>query len=151
VEAAPVERAPRWARRFVAVYLAAFCLAGLLGLEAAWPLTGWRLFADVRRDHQTAVRAYVVTPDRREVGLPFWRLPASHRGAVQVLARMEGSSPARREATCRAWAEALESLGVDVAAIAIYRVEWDLSPRVGDRAAPATHRTPLGRCAEASP
>jgi hypothetical protein len=149
VEAARDERAPRWARRFVAVYLTAFCLAGLLGLEAAWPLTGWRLFADVRRDHQIAARAYVVTPGGREVGLPFWRLPPSHRGAVQLLARMERAAPAHREATCRAWAEAVESLGMEVTTIAIYRVEWDLSDRDGDRAAPATRRTLLARCAEA--
>jgi hypothetical protein len=38
---------PAWTRRFVAVFLAAFVVCGIFGLEA-WPLTGWRLFADAR-------------------------------------------------------------------------------------------------------
>ncbi|HEX7147705.1 MAG TPA: hypothetical protein VF512_09355, partial [Actinomycetota bacterium] len=48
--------APRWARWFVGAYLAVFVVCGVVGLEA-WPLTGWRLFADARQARQPGFQA----------------------------------------------------------------------------------------------
>src|ERR671914_45223 len=52
------DQPPRWARRFVAAYLAVFLVCGLAGFEA-WPLTGWRLFADARQARQPRFQAAV--------------------------------------------------------------------------------------------
>src|SRR5206468_2883631 len=40
---------PRWAKWFVSLFLTAFVVCGVVGIEA-WPLTGWRLFSHVRTE-----------------------------------------------------------------------------------------------------
>ena len=69
------DRAPRWARWFVGAYLALFLVCGLVGLEA-WPLTGWRLFADARQARQPGFQAVTVDRAGRETTVPFADLPA---------------------------------------------------------------------------
>jgi hypothetical protein len=126
---------PRWARRFVAAYLAVFLICGLAGFEA-WPLTGWRLFADARRAVQPGWQAVTVDRAGRETPIPFRRLPAGYQGNVQVLAGFPELAPARQAAVCQAWTEAVRAEGGEVAALRIYRTETDLSRRVGERGAP---------------
>lgn len=141
------ERLPGWTRPFVWTFLAAFAACGLLGLEA-WPLTGWRLFADLRADHQVAYRAVVIDEAGNERPLPFARLPLSHRGAVQVLHGFPELSVAERREVCEAWAGAVRDLGVPVGGIRVYRVEWDLSRREAGRALPPSERSPAFSCLE---
>jgi hypothetical protein len=128
-------RAPAWARRFVAAYLALFLVCGLFGLEA-WPLTGWRLFADARPARQAGWQADTVDRAGRETPVPFRDLPAGYQGNVQVLKGFAGLSPARRAAVCHAWAGAVRARGGEVAAVRVYRTETDVSRRVGERGAP---------------
>jgi hypothetical protein len=127
--------APRWARRFVAAYLGVFLVCGLAGFEA-WPLTGWRLFADARQARQPGFQ--VVTVDRagRETPVPFRDLPAGYQGHVQVLKGFAELAPRRQLAVCQAWAEAVSDRGGEVAAVRIYQTETDLARRVGERGAP---------------
>jgi hypothetical protein len=129
--------APRWARRFVAVYLAAFLVSGLAGFEA-WPLTGWRLFADARQARQPGFQ--VVTVDRagRETPVPFRELPAGYQGDVQVLKGFADLAPRRQLVVCQAWAEAVGDRGGEVVAVRVYQTETDVGRRVGDRGAPPT-------------
>ena len=127
--------APRWARRFVAAYLAVFLLCGLAGLEA-WPLTGWRLFADARQAVQPGWQAVTVDRAGRETPVPFRDLPAGYQGYVQVLKGFPGLAPDRRVAVCRAWAEAVRARGGEVTAVRLYQTETDVSRRVGRRGAP---------------
>ncbi|HEV8647932.1 MAG TPA: hypothetical protein VG276_00675 [Actinomycetes bacterium] len=134
--AADHPRVPAWARRFVAVYLAAFVVCGLLGLEA-WPLTGWRLFADARQARQSGWQAVTVDGAGRETPVPFRDLPAGFRGDVQVLKGFPDLSPGERAAVCLAWADAVEQRGGGrVEAVRVYRTETDVSNRVGKRGAP---------------
>jgi hypothetical protein len=132
------------------VFLASFVLAGVLGIEA-WPLTGWRLFADVRRPEQTAVRAYVVDPNGAERLLPFARLPQPYSGSTQVLNGLLRLPPNEREAVCAAWAAGARDIGLRVAGIRVYRLAWDVSLREGRRSAPPADRTMLFACAGAEP
>jgi hypothetical protein len=145
VEATGEVAVPRSVRTFVRVFLVAFVVAGLLGIEA-WPLTGFRLFANVRTDRQEAMQAVVVGRDGSESALPFWRLPPAYRGSVQVLKGLDGLPAAGRARVCSAWTDALGEVGVEAASIRVYRLSWLLSERDGDRAADARDREVLFDC-----
>jgi hypothetical protein len=126
---------PAWTRRFVAVFLAAFVVCGVFGFEA-WPLTGWRLFADARQPVQAAWQAVTVDAAGRETPVPFADLPAGFHGNVQVLKGFGGLGAGEQAAVCRAWADAVRARGGQVEAVRIYHTVTDVARRVGERGAP---------------
>ena len=128
-------RAPRWARWFVGAFLAVFLICGLVGLEA-WPLTGWRLFADARQARQPGFLAVTVDRAGRETPVSFADLPAGYQGYVQVLKGFAGLPAGEQAAVCQAWATAVRERGGEVAELRIYQTVTDVSARVGDRGAP---------------
>jgi hypothetical protein len=142
-------RAPRWARWLVGVYLAIFVACGVFGLEA-WPLTGWRLFADARQARQPGFQAVTVDSAGRETPVPFADLPAGYQGNVQVLKGFAGLPAGRQAAVCQAWAEAVRARGGEAAEVRIYQTLTDVSDRVGDRGAPP-QRTLRFTCRPGSP
>jgi hypothetical protein len=127
--------APRWARWFVGAFLAVFLVCGLVGLEA-WPLTGWRLFADARQARQPGFQAVTVDRAGRETPVPFATLPVGYQGNVQVLKGFAGLPAGGQAAVCQAWATAVRSRGGEVAEVRIYQTVTDVSARAGDRGAP---------------
>jgi hypothetical protein len=141
--------APRWARWFVAAFLALFLVCGVAGFEA-WPLTGWRLFADARQARQPGWQAVTVDRAGRETPIPFPDLPAGYHGNVQVLKGFAALPRERQAAVCQAWAEAVRARGGEVAEVRIYQTLTDVSRRVGDRGAPPA-RTLRFTCRPGSP
>ncbi|HKE98574.1 MAG TPA: hypothetical protein VKG45_06570 [Actinomycetes bacterium] len=128
-------RLPRWVRWYLGVFLAAFALCGVVGVEA-WPLTGWRLFADARSARQAGWQVTAVDAAGREQPLPFGRLPAGYQGHVQVLKGFPAVGPRRQGAVCQAWAAALSGLGEQPAELRVYATVTDLADRRGRVGAP---------------
>jgi len=126
---------PRWARWYAGVFLAAFLVCGVIGIEA-WPLTGWRLFADARSARQTSYQAATVDRNGRETPIQFQDLPIRDHGNVQILKGYATLPAAKQAAVCAAWADAVRAQGGDVTALRIYQLDVDLSQREGRRGVP---------------
>ena len=116
-------------------YLALFLVCGVVGLEA-WPLTGWRLFADARQARQPGFQAVTVDRAGRETPIPFADLPAGYQGRRPGPQGLRRPAHRRQAAVCQAWAKAVRDRGGEVAEVRIYQTVTDVSRRVGDRGAP---------------
>jgi len=138
------ELPPRGVRAFVAVFLSAFVACGLLGLEL-WPLTGWRLFSELRTDHQVTWRATVVAGEE-EAQIAFAELPRAYRNFPLVMRTFAGLPPAEQTAACRAWLDAALRERPQATEVRIYRVDWYLSHRNGARDGPPPTSTLLLAC-----
>ncbi len=145
IDETDAERPPAWARWFVGLFLGAFVVCAVAGIEA-WPLTGWRLFSHLRHEHQTTWQAFAVDSSGVETRVSFARLPAAYHGFTLIVSKF-GSLPAgRRTETCRTWAAAVRTSGEDVVALRIYRLDWNLVPRKDGRPAVPPTRTPELEC-----
>ena len=129
----------RGTRRAVTLFLAAFFVAGVFGIEF-WPLTGWRLFSHLRRAEVTSWQAVVVTPSGTEEPLPFGEI-ARFRGTVHVLKRFDGLDPRTQNAVCRTWESAVRDLRGDGFQIRIYRV--NVTRSIDRRQDPGAYRRSL--------
>jgi hypothetical protein len=134
----------RGVRVFVAVFLAAFVVCGLFGLEL-WPLTGWRLFSQLRTDHQVAWRATAVGEDG-ERQIVFAELPRAYRNFPLVMRTFLELPPAEQVAACRAWLDAARHAEPGTRRVRLYRIDWYLSHRHGPRDGPAPRWTLLLSC-----
>lgn len=125
--------APRWARLWVVVFLAAFAICALGGIEA-WPLTGWRLFSEMRHEKERSWQATIVRAGGGETPMPFRAMGRAYGHAPQVLPALPTLPRARRDAVCSAWlARARIAAGVDGVRVRVYRVSRDLADRNGPR------------------
>jgi hypothetical protein len=134
------DRPPGWARWFAGLFLGAFVVCALAGIEA-WPLTGWRLFSHLRHEHQTTWQAFAVDASGGETRVSFARLPAAYHGFTLIVSRFGSVAPGRQIQTCRTWAAAVRASGGEVAALRIYRLDWNLVPRNDGRPAVPPTRT----------
>jgi hypothetical protein len=140
------ENVPGWTRAFVGLFLTAFVICGLLGIEA-WPLSGFRLFSHVRTADHTAFVAATVDDDGLETPIPFGRLPAAYSGFGFVARDLPSLMSRERLSTCRVWIDVAErELGRDVAGVRIYRLDITVLPRTGERAARRPARTLVYGC-----
>jgi hypothetical protein len=134
-------------RTFVAAFLAAFAVCGLFGIEA-WPLTGWRLFSQLRTDHQVSWRAVTVDLRGHEKPILFDELPRGYRNFPLVMRKFTSLSSHEQAAACRAWLGAARRERTDVGAVRVYRVDWYLSHRHGSGEGPPPARTLLYSCTD---
>lgn len=143
-EPRPDELPPRGIRAFVAAFLLAFVVCGLVGLEV-WPLTGWRLFSQLRTDHQVAWRATAVA-DGRETQIHFDQLPRAYRNFPLVMRTLPTRPRQEQAAVCVAWLDAARAEHPATTEVRIYRVDWYLSHRHGAQDGPAPKTTLLLAC-----
>jgi hypothetical protein len=113
--------APRHARPFVAVFVAALAICAAVPLNP-WPFSNWELFSRLRTDRQLRWEEVAVTSTGHRSDYLLSSLP--HGYAIGA-------------ADCAEWvANATAKLGRPTRAVGIYRVNWLLTDRRGRRAAP---------------
>lgn len=111
---------------FVGVFLALFAVVGFVGPNL-WPLTTWRLFSTVRGPSQAGWFVAVVAPSGDEAGLPYDRLPRGYRSTLHVLSGFTAMSAGERDRLCRTWLSAARGVGVEAAAVRVYRTRSSVS------------------------
>lgn len=134
-------------RAFIAAFLSAFAVCGFFGIEA-WPLTGWRLFSQLRTDHQVSWRAVAVDVRGHEKPIRFDELPRGYRNFSLVMRTFTSLSSHEQAAACRAWLVAARRERTDVGTVRVYRVDWYLSHRHGSGEGPPPARTLLFTCTD---
>jgi hypothetical protein len=115
----PSMAAPRYARLFVALFLAAIVLCAAVPLNP-WPFSNWELFSRLRTDRRIVWEEVALTSTGREHDYLLSRLPRGYGVA-----------------SCGSWiANASAKLGSDTQAVEVYRLQLLLTHRRGRRAAP---------------
>jgi hypothetical protein len=128
--------APRYARPFVALFLATLVVCAVAAVNL-WPFSNWELFSRLRTDRQTGWAAVAVDQSGRAHPYPIVSLGHGYRGFGFIAAHLAERSPAERNAICTAWLRgATERFGPSTRLVGIYRLAWLLSDREGERAAP---------------
>ncbi|MDQ6725869.1 MAG: hypothetical protein M3066_06865 [Actinomycetota bacterium] len=131
---------PRHARRFVALFLAALVVCAVAPVNA-WPFSSWKLFSSLRTDKQTSWQAVAVDATGREQDYPIASIAHGYRGFARIVSGFPKRSAAGRDAVCAAWLTgATKRIGPGTDLLRIYRLDWLVSRRQGDRAA-APRRT----------
>jgi hypothetical protein len=145
---APHERVSNLTRGFVWIFLTAFVLCGVVGIEA-WPLTGWRLFSHLRTERQTAWQAVAVDDRGVERPIPVSNISPKYRGFVQLMQGFDADSDHERTEVCDAWRDAAVTQGGTVVQVRLYLRSWDALPRDGDRPAEPARRSLRYTCSDA--
>jgi hypothetical protein len=138
------KRLPVWPRLFVAAFLSAFVVCGLVGIEA-WPLTGWRLFSHLRTPTLTTWQAETVDAAGNAAALRFAELPRAYRNFTLIMKGFAARPPSEQAAVCADWGAAARQQGRQVETVRVYRLVWDLSQREHGRAR-LVARTPVYSC-----
>jgi hypothetical protein len=127
--------APRYARPFVAVFLATLVACALVPLNL-WPFSNWELFSRLRADRQTGWALVAVDSAGRARAYPVAFLSHGYQGFASLMADFSERSAAERDAVCAAWLRsARERFGSSTRFMRIYHSEWLLSDRRSNRAA----------------
>ena len=128
---ASVPRATRWVVR---IFLLAVLITVALRLEA-WPLTGFRLFSNLRQEVRTTWVARTVAPDGKESTLWFDDLPRPYQDFYLLMPGFRRLPPSKQRSICAAWLAEARRVRPRTAALRIYRVERDLRPGTAGRPA----------------
>ena len=129
----------------MALFLATLVVCALAALNP-WPFSDWELFSRLRTDQQTSWKAVAVDWAGRKRDYPIASLAHGYRRFGSFMADFSERSPTERDAICAAWLRnATEQFGPSTRLVMIYHVEWLLSDRQGNRAAPR-HRTLAWTC-----
>lgn len=136
---------PRYARAFVALFLAAVVVCAVASVNA-WPFSSWRLFSRLRSDRQTSWQATAVDASGREQNFPIASIDHGYRGFTRLAGGLAKRSAASRDSICAAWlTRATKEFGPGTESLRIYHLDWLVSRRQGDRAAPP-NRTLVWMC-----
>src|SRR5689334_2822322 len=92
-----------WVRRALHAFLLAFAVCGLAHIEL-WPLTGFRLFSELRPAERQSWELVAVDPQGGEHPIRLHDLPVGYRNTVKLLVGFPHRSAASRDEVCDAWA-----------------------------------------------
>jgi hypothetical protein len=139
--------APWPARLFLVAFVGAVAVCGVANLEA-WPLTGFRLFAQERQPIARGWMATSVDARGRETPIGFERFPPPDRRFTGIMATFDRRSAADRAATCAAWARLVRRHGGSTAGgLRLYATRRDMRLHIGRREPVATRALLRWTCA----
>jgi len=129
----------------VVLFLVTLVVCALVPLNA-WPFSSWELFSRLRADRQTGWEEVAVNRSGRERADPIAPRPPRYLGFQPIIADFSGRTVAERDALCAIWlGGAIQQFGPRTRLVRIYHLDWLLSDRRGNRAAPP-HRTLVWIC-----
>jgi hypothetical protein len=146
--AADRDRVPLGIKAFVAAFLAAVLLCGVVVVEA-WPLTGWRLFSHLRKPRQLGWQATTVSSTGKEARIRFATFPKAYRHLPLIMRDFALKTEGQQEGICRAWASQVQRhTGRGVRQVRIYRTVVDLRRHQGRRTRVRPRRRLRYTCAD---
>lgn len=111
--------APSWpVRAFVYAFLAVFLLCGALEIEH-WPLTGFRLYTELRTEERTSTRVVALLADGGTEEIVFVDLPFGYHSTNRLLSDFPDMTQAEWDEICDAWVRPLRDDGVDVVGVRV--------------------------------
>jgi hypothetical protein len=133
---APPDQVPRLARPFVVVLIVAMFACAIFAWEP-WPLTSFRLFSNLRVDHQAAWSATTIDAGGNEEQYPLGGEDHGFRGFPFTMSEFVSADRGRQDQLCRTWvAGAPDLVGHEAVEVRLYLRDWTLSDRAGDHALP---------------
>jgi hypothetical protein len=109
----------------VGVTLVLLFVPAVVGFDA-WPLTAWRLFSLSRDEDQTRWVIDAVDEQGRARTVSLEELPLRYRHAEWPMAELPDASDERREAVCRALADAVADVEPAMVELRVVRDEQTL-------------------------
>jgi hypothetical protein len=125
--AAPSDEPPRWARVLSRSLVALVLVCGVASVEA-WPLSGLRLFSNLRSDERVSYQLRAVDLRGDETDLVFGHLPVAYRNTQNLLPDFDRKTAAEREEICDAWALTPREHGESIAFLRVYRITASVYP-----------------------
>ncbi|MGQ0823680.1 MAG: hypothetical protein ACT4OX_01400 [Actinomycetota bacterium] len=107
-------------RHFVYGFLGLVLVSGLAALEY-WPLTGFRLYHELRTPTHPSWELVVVDGAGTEHAASLYDLPIAYRNTERQLGRRADVDPARAAAVCAAWAAPFGERNPGAEELRIYR------------------------------
>jgi hypothetical protein len=127
-------------RRALHVFLLLVAVCGLAHIEL-WPLTGFRLFSEVRQAEREGFEIVAVDPAGVERPIDLHALPAAFQGTTREIPALLRAGQHRRDEACAAWAAPERAAGRAVAEVRVYEVVESVRP-----GGPPAARTLAFRC-----
>ncbi len=116
----PVRSArPSWrVRAFVYAFLAVFLVCGAFEIEH-WPLTGFRLYTEIRTEERTSTRVIALLADGGTEEVVFVDLPFGYHSTNRLLSDFPDMTQEERDEICDAWVQPLRDDGVEVVGVRV--------------------------------
>jgi hypothetical protein len=93
-------------------------LCGVFAIER-WPLTGFRLYSDLRVEERHSPSVVALLADGSEVRLRFDDLPMGWHATDRILRQFPGMTQDERDEVCDAWVQPLQDDGADVVGVRV--------------------------------
>jgi hypothetical protein len=113
-----------------------------------WPLTGWRLYSNIKGPTSGSYFPYRVAPDGGEHAIDFERLPDAYSRAPGLLEKLDRRTESQREEMCVALAAMEREAGRPVTEIKFYWERYRVRLVEGERRKNRFERELTWTCAE---
>ena len=100
------------------VFLLVFVVCGVFAIER-WPLTGFRLYSDLRVEERHSPAGVALLADGTEQHLRFDDLPLGWHATDRILRQFPRMTQDERDDVCDAWVQPLRDDGVEVVGVRV--------------------------------